>query len=160
LKAGGFMSTLFNLKVAGQDDVRVVSRSVQRDVVKDLPTHVDFMRLRRDSRINLNIPVEFINEDTCAGLKRGGTLTVVRSDIELKVTAGNIPESVVVDLAGLEVGETVTISSITLPEGSRPMITDRDFVIANIAAPSSLKSSGDDEGGEEEAGEEAEGGEE
>jgi len=160
LKAGGFMSTLFNLKVEGQDDVRVVCRSVQRDVVKDLPTHVDFMRLRRDSRINLNIPVEFINEDTCAGLKRGGTLTVVRSDIELKVTAGNIPESVVVDLAGLEVGETVTISSITLPEGSRPMITDRDFVIANIAAPSSLKSSGDDEGGEEEAGEEAEGGEE
>lgn len=145
VKAGGFMSTLFNLKVEGQDDTRVVCRAVQRDVVKDLPIHVDFMRLRRTSRINLHIPVEFINHDKCTGLKRGGTLTIVRNDIELKVTAGDIPEVITVDLDGLEVGDTITISSITLPEGTRPMITDRDFVIANIAAPSSLRSADDEE---------------
>lgn len=145
LKAGRFLSTLFNLKVEGQEDVRVICRNVQRDVVKDLPTHLDLMRLRRTSRINLFIPVEFIGEDVSVGLKRGGVLTVVRNEVELKVTAGDIPEKLTVDLTDLDVGDVVTISSIALPEGSRPMITDRDFVIANISAPSSLKSAGDDE---------------
>ncbi|MEO1562505.1 MAG: 50S ribosomal protein L25/general stress protein Ctc [Pseudomonadota bacterium] len=146
LKAGKFLSTLFNLKVDGQEDVRVICRGVQRDVVKDLPIHIDLMRLRRTSRINLFIPVEFINEEECVGLKRGGVLTVIRQEVELKVTAGEIPEQITVDLAGLNVGDVVNISDITLPEGTRPMITDRDFVIANISAPSSLKSSeGEDE---------------
>jgi large subunit ribosomal protein L25 len=145
LKAGKFLSTLFNLKIEGQDDVRVICRGVQRDVVKDLPTHLDLMRLHRSSRINLFIPVEFTGEEVSPGLKRGGVLTVVRNEVELKVTAGDIPESLVVDLSELDVGDVVTISSITLPEGSRPMITDRDFVIANISAPSSLKSAGEDE---------------
>ncbi len=154
LKAGRFMSTLFNLKVDGQDDVRVICRNVQRDVVKDLPTHVDFMRLRRTSRINLFIPVEFLNEEDAPGLKKGGVLNAVRPEVELKVTAGDIPESLTVDLTGLDIGDTVTISNITLPEGTRPMITDRDFVIANISAPSGLRSA-DDEGDEEEATEEA-----
>ena len=103
------------------------------------------MRLRRTSRINLFIPVEFTGEDVSVGLKRGGVLTVVRNEVELKVTAGDIPEKLTVDLTDLDVGDIVTISSIDLPEGSRPMITDRDFVIANISAPSSLKSAGDDE---------------
>ncbi len=145
LKAGRFMSTLFNLKVEGKDDVRVICRNVQRDVVKDLPRHIDFLRLHRNTRINLFIPVEFINEETSVGLKKGGTITAVRSEVELKVTADNIPESIVVDLENLDIGDIVHISDITLPEGSRPMITDRDFVIANIASPSSLKSAGDDE---------------
>lgn len=145
LKAGRFLSTLFNLKVEGQEDVRVICRNVQRDVVKDLPTHLDLMRLRRTSRINLFIPVEFIGEDVSVGLKRGGVLTVVRNEVELKVTAGDIPEKLTVDLTNLDVGDIVHISDIALPEGSRPMITDRDFVIANISAPSSLKSAGDDE---------------
>ena len=146
LKAGKFLSTLFNLKVDGQEDVRVICRGVQRDVVKDLPIHIDLMRLRRTSRINLFIPVEFINEEECVGLKRGGVLTVIRQEVELKVTAGEIPEQITVDLTGLNVGDVVNISDITLPEGTRPMITDRDFVIANISAPSSLKSSeGEDE---------------
>ena len=90
LKAGRFLSTLWNLKVEGQEDVRVICRDVQRDVVKDLPTHVDFMRLRRTSKINLFIPVEFINEDTCPGVKKGGMLAVVRPEVELIVTAGDI----------------------------------------------------------------------
>ncbi len=145
LKAGKFLSTLFNLKVDGQEDVRVICRNVQRDVVKDLPTHLDLMRLRRTSRINLFIPVEFTGEEVSVGLKRGGVLTVVRNEVELKVTAGDIPEKLVIDLTDHDVGDTIHMSEITLPEGTRPMITDRDFVIANISAPSSLKSSGDDE---------------
>jgi large subunit ribosomal protein L25 len=144
LKAGRFMSTLLNLKIEGIDDVRVICRNVQRDVVKDLPRHVDFLRLHRNTRINLFIPVEFINEETSVGLKRGGTVTTVRSEVELKVTADNIPESLIVDLENLDIGDIVHISDITMPEGSRPMITDRDFVIANITEPSALKS-GDDQ---------------
>ncbi len=88
LKKGRFLSTLFNLKVEGQEDVRVICRSVQRDVVKDLPRHVDLMRLRRTSRINLFIHVNFDNADKAPGLKRGGTLTIVRPEVELEVTAG------------------------------------------------------------------------
>ncbi|NIZ63066.1 50S ribosomal protein L25 [Sedimentitalea sp. CY04] len=154
LKAGRFKSTLFNLKVEGHDDVRVICRDVQRDVVKDLPTHLDLMRLRRTSEIALFIPVEFTNEDEAPGLKQGGVLNAVRPEVELVVTAGDIPEKLVVDLSGLNLGDTVTISSIDLPEGARPTI-DRDFVIANISAPSGLRSSGsDDEEGEAE-GEEA-----
>ena len=143
LKAGRFKSTLFNMKVEGHDDVRVICRDVQRHVVKDLPTHVDFMRLRRTTKINLFIPVEFINEDQAPGIKRGGVLTVVRPEVELVVTAGDIPETLTVDLAGLEVGDTITISSITLPSGAKPTI-DRDFVVGNISAPSSLRSADDD----------------
>jgi large subunit ribosomal protein L25 len=140
LKKGRFKSTLFNLKVDGQEDVRVICRDVQRDVVKDLPTHVDFMRLRRTSKINLFIPVEFINEGAAPGLKKGGVLTVVRPEVELVVTAGDIPEKLTVDLSGLNIGDTVTISNITLPQGTKPTI-DRDFVIANISAPSGLRAS-------------------
>ena len=161
LKAGKFMSTLVNLKVDGQDN-RVICRAVQKDVVKDLPTHADFLRLSARSRINLYIPVDFINEEECPGLKKGGVLTVVRNEVELKVTAGDIPEQLVVDLTGLDVGDTINISNINLPKGTRPMITGRDFVIANISAPSSLKSADDeaaDEAGEEAAAE-GEGGEE
>ncbi len=150
LKEGRFLSTLFNLQVEGQDDVRVICRNVQRDVVKDLPTHLDLMRLRRTSRVNLFIPVEFINEGEAPGIKRGGVLTVVRPEVELRVTAGEIPEKITVDLTGLEVGDTVTISSIEMPSGARPTI-DRDFVIANISAPSGLRSSdNEDEEGEAE----------
>jgi large subunit ribosomal protein L25 len=158
LKAGKFLSTLFNLKIDGNEDVRVICRNVQRDVVKDLPTHLDLMRLNRKSRVSLFIPVTFINEETSVGLKKGGTLVAVRNEIELKVTAGNIPESIVIDLENLDIGDGVNISDVTLPEGSRPMITDRDFVIANIASPSALKSEGEDEDedGAEEAAPEAE----
>jgi len=147
LKAGRFKSTLFNLKVDGHDDVRVICRDVQRHTVKDLPTHLDLMRLRRTTKINLFIPVEFLNEDTCPGIKKGGVLSLVRPEVELIVTAGDIPEKITVDLAGLDVGDVITISSVTLPEGSKTTI-DRDFVIANISAPSGLRSS-ENEGGDE-----------
>ncbi|MEM6634451.1 MAG: 50S ribosomal protein L25/general stress protein Ctc [Pseudomonadota bacterium] len=148
LKQGRFLATLFNLKVDGHDDVRVICRNVQRDVVKDLPTHLDLMRLRRSTKINLFIPVEFVGEDTSPGLKRGGVLTVVRPEVELLVTAGDIPESITVDISEMNIGDTATISMVALPSGAKPTI-DRDFVIANISAPSGLKSSEAEEAEEE-----------
>ncbi|SEO13397.1 LSU ribosomal protein L25P [Paracoccus alcaliphilus] len=147
LRAGRFMSTLWNLKVDGQQDVRVICRSVQKDVVKDLPIHIDFMRLRSNSKVNLYIPVEFVNHETCPGLKKGGTLVTVRGEVELIVTAGDIPDHLTVDLEGLEVGDTIHINDVKLPKGVKATI-DRNFVIANLAAPSALRSS--DDGGETE----------
>ncbi len=157
LRAGRFLATLFNLKVDGHDDVRVICRNVQRDVVKDLPTHLDLMRLRRTTRIALFIPVDFINEEEAPGLKKGGVLTVVRPEVELSVIAGDIPEKLVIDLTGLDVGDVMHLSDIELPEGARSTI-DRDFVIANISAPSALRAE-DDEETETEETEATEGGE-
>ena len=150
LKAGRFLSTLFNLKVEGQEDVRVICRGVQRDVVRDLPTHLDLMRLRRTSRINLFIHVTFINHEEAPGLKRGGTLTVVRPEVELEVTAGDIPDHVTVDLTGLQIGDVVHINDIKLPEGAQPTVK-RNFVIANISAPSGLRSSDNEEAAADDA---------
>lgn len=147
LRAGRFMSTLWNLQVEGQDDVRVICRGVQRDVVKDLPIHIDFMRLRRTSKVNLFIHVDFINHDKCPGLKRGGTLVTVRPEVELVVTAGDIPDHLTVDLEGRQIGDTIHISDVTLPNGAKATI-DRDFVIANLAAPSALRAEDDAEDGD------------
>lgn len=151
LKAGRFLSTMINVQVDGQDN-NVICRAVQRDVVKDLPTHVDFLRLSERSRIALFIPVEYVNRGESPGLRRGGVLTEVRPEIELMVTAGDIPEKVVIDLTGKDINDTIHISDVTLPAGTTPTITDRDFAIANIQAPSGLRA----EEGEAEA-EEAEG---
>ncbi len=139
LKAGRFLQTLFNLKVDGHEDVRVICRGVQRDVVKDLPTHVDLMRLHRNSRINLFIHVTFENHEASPGLKRGGTLTVVRPEVELEVTASEIPDHITVDLTGKQIGDVIHINDVVLPSGAKPTI-ERNFVIANIAAPSGLVS--------------------
>ena len=144
LKAGRFLQTLFNLKVEGQPDVHVICRNVQRDVVKDLPTHIDFMRIHDNSRINLFIHVDFINADQAPGIKRGGTLTVVRAEVELEVTAADIPDHITVDLAGKQIGDVIHIEDVTLPKGARPTVA-RNFAIANIAPPSGLAAGGDDE---------------
>lgn len=144
LKAGRFRATLWNLKLEGQEDVRVIARDVQRDVVKDLPTHIDLMRLRRTSKVNLFIPVEFEGAKGSPGDKQGGVLTIVRPEVELRVTAGDIPESISVDCSKMEIGDTVTISDVTLPSGAKPTI-DRDFVLANMQAPSGLASQKDED---------------
>lgn len=144
LKAGRFLSTLFNMKVEGEEDVRVICRNVQRDVVKDLPTHVDFMRLKRTSKVTLFIAVDVIGEEESPGLKQGGVLTLLRPEVELRVTAGNIPESITIDVSAAEIGDTISISSVTLPEGAKATI-DRDFNIATLSAPSALLSAGDEE---------------
>jgi len=167
LTDGRFLATLINLKVDGADN-RVICRNVQRDIIRDLPIHADFLRLTERSRINLFIPVEFVNQADCPGLRKGGVLTVVRGEVELRVTAGNIPEKLVADLTGLDIGDTVKISNIALPAGTRPTITERDFMIANISAPSALIEEEEEEAAAEEAeaeteaeeGEEGEEGEE
>lgn len=144
LRKGRFKATLFNMKVEGHDDVRVICRDVQRHVVKDLPTHVDFMRLKRTTKINLFINVEVTGEDDCPGLRKGGTLNLVRPEVELVVTAADIPESLVIDISALEIGDNLTISDVKLPAGAKPVI-DRDFVIAQVSAPSALISAGGDD---------------
>ncbi|MEE9195325.1 MAG: 50S ribosomal protein L25/general stress protein Ctc [Alphaproteobacteria bacterium] len=154
LRAGKFLSTLINLQVDGTDN-RVICRGVQRHVVKDLPIHADFLRLSERSRINLMIPVEFENEEEAPGLRKGGVLTVVRNEIELKVRANNIPDHIAVDLTGLEIGDTVKISDITLPAGTATTITERDFMIANISAPSVLLTKEEEEAAEAAEAEEA-----
>ncbi|KQI67373.1 50S ribosomal protein L25 [Loktanella sp. 3ANDIMAR09] len=146
LRKGRFMSTLFNLKVEGHDDVRVICRGVQRHVVKDLPIHIDLMRLKRTSRVNIFIPVTFLNEDTSRGLKAGGVLGVVRNEVEMNVLAGDIPDELTVDLADAQIGDTIHFSDLTVPEGANPVISDRDFVIATISAPRALAADdGDDD---------------
>jgi large subunit ribosomal protein L25 len=137
LRQGRFLQTLFNLKVEGMDDAHVICRGVQRDVVKDIPTHVDFMRISDDSRIELFIHVTFENHEASPGLKRGGTLTVVRHEVELEVLAGDIPDHITVDLTGKQIGDVIHINDVVLPSGAKPTIS-RNFVIANVAAPAGL----------------------
>lgn len=144
LKAGKFMSTLINLSSDGITE-NVICREVQRNVVNDVPTHIDFLRLSDTANINVFIPVNFENQGKCPGIKRGGVLTVVRPEVELIVPALNIPKELKVDLSTCELGDTITISDIVLPEGTKATITGRDFVIANIQAPSSLKSAENEE---------------
>ena len=140
LNAGRFMSTLINLTVEGKT-IQVICRDIQKHIVKDLPTHLDFMRLSKTARIKLFIPVVFNNQDICMGIKRGGVLTVVRPEVELLVNAMEIPSALEVDIKDFEVGDTITISNIVLPSGTETTIKGRDFVVANIQAPSGLKSS-------------------
>jgi len=144
LRQGRFLQSLFNLKVEGQPDVHVICRGVQRDVVKDMPTHVDFMRVHDESRIELFVHVTFINHEASPGLKRGGTLTVVRAEVELEVTAGDIPDHITVDLTGTKIGDVIHIEDVVLPEGARATIK-RNFVIANVAAPAGLAAVEDEE---------------
>ena len=159
LRKGRFLATLFNLKVEGMEDVRVICRGVQRDVVKDLPLHVDFMRLRRTSKVDLFVNVNFINTEKAPYASAGGMLTVNRTEVELNVTADNIPESIDIDLSDAQIGDVITSDSVAWPEGSKPTI-DREFTIAAISAPKTV-GGGDDEDDAAEGGDDAaaEGGE-
>lgn len=130
----GFFTHLFDITVDGATH-RVLPRDVQLDPVYDRPLHVDFLRVGDTTEITLKVPVEFVNVETCPGIKKGGVLNVVRHDIEVFALAGNLPEKIIVDLAGFEVGASVHISAVKLPEGVRPTIDDRDFTVATIAAP-------------------------
>lgn len=156
---GSFYSHLVEVKV-GKDAYRVVARDIQMDPVTDRPLHVDFMRVSKGSTIAVSIPIHYINEEASPGLKYGGVLNVVRHDVELNVSPEAIPEFIEVDLTGLEIGTSIHISAVTLPEGVTPAITDRDFTIATIAAPTVAKVKEESEEGEEgEEGEAEEGGE-
>mgnify|MGYP000128151716 CR=1 FL=1 len=149
--SGQFGTRLWEIEIDGKKE-RTLPRDIQLHPVTDQAEHVDFLRVSAKTTVNVMIPVSFINDEESPGLKQGGVLNVVRYDIELTCRADSIPESIVVDMAGVELGESVHISSVTLPEGTEPVINDRDFTIATIAVPSSVKSAqGDDEGEEDEA---------
>jgi large subunit ribosomal protein L25 len=131
IHTGHFQSTIFMIDLDGTK-TRVIPRDVQLDPVRDFPIHVDFMRVSKDSLVNVEVPVHFLNEAASPGLKRGGILNVVRHEIEVRCPADAIPESFEVDLTGLEIGDSVHISAIKLPEGVRPTIAERDFTVATI----------------------------
>lgn len=155
LHSGGFFSSLFEIEVDGKSE-NVIPRDVQFHPVRDWPMHVDFLRVSKNATIAVEIPVQFINEDDCPGLRGGGVLNIVRHTIEVTAPATAIPEAIEVNLAGVEVGESVHISSVTLPDGVAPTISDRDFTIVTIAAPSALKSEESEAAAAEEAEEGAE----
>jgi large subunit ribosomal protein L25 len=138
LQSARFFSTLCNLQVNGEA-VRVLPREVQLHPVTDEPLHVDFVRVGRGATITVTIPVVFAHEDVSRGLKRGGVLNIVRRELELLCPADSIPGELVVDLKDADIGDSVHISQVTLPEGVRPAITDRDFTIATISAPSLIR---------------------
>lgn len=133
----GFFARLCEVKLSDQA-IRVLPREVQIDPVTDRPVHVDFLRVGAKTKLTVGIPVQFINEGTSPGIKRGGVLNVVRREIELICLADNIPDHITVDLDGLDIGDSVHISMIKLPEGVRPTIA-RDFTIASIAPPTVLQ---------------------
>lgn len=154
LGTGVFMNSLIMVDMNGET-TRTLPKDVAFDPVSDRPLHVDFFRLAKGAKVQVNIPVVFVNEEESPGLKRGGVLNVVRFELDLMCDADKIPDQIEVDVTGLEIGDSVHISDITLPDGSVSSITDRDFTIAGVTAPSALKSSDDEaEEGEGEEGEE------
>ncbi|MBT6330177.1 MAG: 50S ribosomal protein L25/general stress protein Ctc, partial [Kordiimonadaceae bacterium] len=159
LNTGAFLSSTYDVEVDGKKEM-VLPRDVHFHPVNDRPLHVDFLRLAQDAMIAINVPIHFLNEEECPGIKGGGIINAVRHDLELNCPANNIPEGIDIDLTGLELGDSIHISDITLPEGVTPVIDDRDFTVATIAAPSGLKSDDEDEEAVEGEGEEGEGEEE
>lgn len=133
----GFWTHQFEIDVDGQTTL-TMCQDIQVHPVSDRPIHVDFLRITADSTVEVDVPVKFVNEDRAPGLKRGGVLNVVRHEVVLVCKADAIPESLVADLTGLDVGDSLHISAIKLPEGVKPTI-DRDFTVATIVAPSGLK---------------------
>ena len=156
IHSGGFMTNIITVDVDG-DKVNVLPKDYQLDPVRDFVMHVDFLRVSKNTQVVVEVPVQFENEDTCVGIKRGGILNVVRHTVEVSCPANSIPEALVADLAELNIGDAVHISAITLPEGVEPTITDRDFTVATIASPGGAQDAADDaadaeaaEGGEAE----------
>jgi large subunit ribosomal protein L25 len=144
--AGRMRSHLAKIDVPGQDYLQpVIAREVQVDPVRDQPIHVDLMRVDETTRIDVAIPVRFKHEDLSPGIKRGGVLNIVRHTVELYCPATAIPEFIEVSLEGLDIGDSIHISAFKLPEGVTPVITDRDFTVATIAAPSALRSEENEE---------------
>ena len=138
LRSENFLSTVIDLDIDGQKE-KVIPRDVTYHVTSEKPSHIDFMRVVKGSEIILEIPVKFKNNNDCAGLKKGGVLNIVRRKIELKCQAESIPDDIEVDLSGLDIGASIRISSVKLPDNSELTITDRDFVVATIAAPTIVK---------------------
>ncbi|HJS10267.1 50S ribosomal protein L25/general stress protein Ctc [Sphingopyxis sp.] len=159
LMTGHFMNSVVMIEVGGKQ-VRTLPKDVAFHPVKDRPIHADFLRISKDAKVTVAVPVVFANEEASPGLKRGGVLNVVRHELEIACDADKIPDEITIDVTGFDVGDSIHISNVTLPKGSESAITDRDFTIATIVAPSAMKSSEGDttvDSGEAAA---AEGGEE
>ncbi len=145
INRGVFLSHVFDITFDGRT-IRALTREVQVDPVKDMPLHVDFQRVGEDGRIRVMVPIEVINEDKSPGVKRGGILNIVRREVEVFCPADHIPENFVIDLDGVEIGTSIHISAIAMPDGVSPTITDRDFTVATIAGSAAAKSAADGEG--------------
>ena len=152
LMTGHFMNSMIEIDLGGKKQL-ALPKDVSFHPVSDRPTHVDFFRIAKGAKVEVNVPVVFINEEASPGLKRGGVLNVVRHELELVCEADKIPDDIQIDVTGFDVGDSIHISNVTLPAGSESKITDRDFTIATIVAPSAMKSSEGDTTVEGEAAE-------
>ena len=131
---GSFYSTILDLDIDGKNE-KVLPKQLQYHPVTDKLIHFDFLRVQNDTKVTVEVPVEFLNQDTCPGLKKGGVLNLVRREVELSCNANNIPDKLQFDLIKSEIGDSIKISNIELPEGVNPTITDRDFVVATVVPP-------------------------
>ena len=156
LSTGGFFNTLFDIDVNG-DLNRVLPRDVQLHPVTDVPEHVDFLRVSATTKVSVEVPVEFIGDDVSPGIKSGGVLNVVRYTVEVSCTPDLIPNTLLLDLSSAEIGDSLHISAVNLPEGVTPTISDRDFTIATIVAPTVVRdeATSDDESDSEDTETEA-----
>jgi large subunit ribosomal protein L25 len=143
LSTGHFMNSVVMID-AGGAPVRTLPKDVQFHPVTDRPLHVDFLRISEHAKVTVAVPINFTDEDKSKGLKRGGVLNAVRHELELVCDAAEIPEEVEISLAGMDIGDSLHISAVTLPKGTESAITDRDFTIATIVAPSGLKMDAED----------------
>ena len=134
LNTGHFMNSVVMIDAAGAQH-RTLPKDVQFHPVTDRPLHVDFLRIAKNAKVHVNVPVRFINDEEAPGIRKGGVLNTVRHELELICDAAQIPDDIVIDLTGLEIGDSIHISAVTLPKGSESAITDRDFTIATIAPP-------------------------
>ena len=145
LGTGHFMNSIVMIELGGKS-LRTLPKDVAFHPVTDRPLHVDFLRLAKDAKVEVLVPVVFVNEEASPGLKKGGVLNIVRHELDLICASDKIPDEIQIDVTGLEVGDSIHISHVTLPAGATSAITDRDFTIATIVAPSALRSSeGDNE---------------
>ena len=161
LSTGHFMNSVIMIDIKGKAN-RTLPKDVQFHPVSSRPIHVDFLRIGEHSQVHVNVPVRFDNEEASPGLKRGGVLNVITHDLELICDAAEIPDEIHIDLTGLEIGDSIHISQVELPKGSKSAIEDRDFTVATVVAPSAMKAEEAEEAAEAEAeveGEEGEAGE-
>jgi len=148
LHGGGFMTTVGTIKI-GSEEHKVLAKDYQLEPVRDFIEHVDFLRISKNTVVTVEIPVTFLNEEDCPGIKKGGILNVVRHTVEINCPADNIPDGFEIDLMPFEMGDSINISSVALPEGAEPTITDRDFTVATIAAPGGATETEEEEGAPE-----------
>lgn len=148
LGTGHFMNSIVNIEIDGKT-VRTLPKDVAFHPVTDRPVHVDFLRMTGDSKVQVQVPVVFVNEEDAPGLKKGGVLNIVRHELELLCPNADIPEEIQIDVTGKDIGDSIHISEVVLPKGVSSVITDRDYTIATVVAPSALKSSEDETAGAE-----------